>query len=61
MEICLGCKIFLFFNVSLYQVNRTIINVVFIVQQIAQLVKNPPAMQKTPVRFLGQEDPPEKG
>ena len=28
---------------------------------IAQLVKNPPAMQKTPVRFLGPEDPLEKG
>ena len=27
---------------------------------IAQLVKNPPAMQKTPVQFLGQEDPLEK-
>ncbi|XP_061293213.1 tyrosine-protein kinase HCK isoform X4 [Bos javanicus] len=27
----------------------------------AQLVKNPPAMQKTPVRFLGWEDPLEKG
>ena len=27
---------------------------------IAQLVKNPPAMQGTPVRFLGQEDPLEK-
>ena len=26
-----------------------------------QLVKNPPAMQKTPVRFLGWEDPLEKG
>ena len=26
-----------------------------------QLVKNPPAMQGTPVRFLGQEDPLEKG
>ena len=24
---------------------------------IAQLVKNSPAMQETPVRFLGQEDP----
>ena len=24
---------------------------------IAQLVKNPPAMQEIPVRFLGQEDP----
>ena len=28
---------------------------------IAQLVKNLPAMQKTLVRFLGQEDPLEKG
>ena len=28
---------------------------------IAQLVKNLPAMQDTPVRFLGWEDPLEKG
>jgi len=28
---------------------------------IAQLVKNPPVMQETPVWFLGQEDPLEKG
>ena len=28
---------------------------------IAQLVKNPPAMQKTLVQFLGQEDLLEKG
>ena len=28
---------------------------------IAQLVKNPPAMQETPVRSLGWEDPMEKG
>ena len=28
---------------------------------IAQLVKNPPAMQETPVRFLGGEDPLQKG
>ena len=27
----------------------------------AQLIKNPPAMQKTLVQFLGQEDPLEKG
>ena len=27
---------------------------------IAQLVKNPPAMQETLIRFLGQEDPLEK-
>jgi len=28
---------------------------------LAQLVKNPPAMQETQVQFLGQEDPLEKG
>ena len=28
---------------------------------IAQLVKNPPIMQETPVQFLGQEYPLEKG
>ena len=28
---------------------------------VAQLVKNPLAMQETPVRFLGREDPLEKG
>ena len=28
---------------------------------IAQLVKNPPAMQDTPVQFLGWEDLLEKG
>ena len=28
---------------------------------IAQLIKNPPAMQETEVQFLGQEDLLEKG
>ena len=28
---------------------------------VAQLVKNLPAMQETPVQFLSQEDPLEKG
>ena len=28
---------------------------------VAQLVKNPPAMQETLVRFLGWEDPLEEG
>ena len=28
---------------------------------VAQLVKNPPAMQETPVRFLGQEVPLVRG
>ena len=29
--------------------------------QVAQLVKNLPVMQETPVRFLGWKDPLEKG
>ena len=28
---------------------------------VAQLVKNPPAIQEIPVQFLGWEDPLEKG
>ena len=28
---------------------------------VAQLVKNPPAMQETSVQFLGREDPLKKG
>ena len=33
----------------------------WMVSLIAQLVKNPPAMQETLVQFLGREDPLEKG
>ena len=33
---------------------------IFMMKGIAQLVKNLPAMQETPVRFLGQEDPLER-
>ena len=32
----------------------------FEVSLVAQLVKNPPAMQETPVQFLSWEDPLEK-
>ena len=28
---------------------------------VVQLIKNPPAMQETPVRFLSWKDPREKG
>ena len=35
--------------------------VVWGISLIAQLVKNPPAMQETLVQFLGQENPLEKG
>ena len=31
------------------------------VSQVAELVKNPPAMQETLILFLGWEDPLEKG
>ena len=48
---------------------NTFILLVFIVSNdisswtslIAQLVKNPPAMQEIPVQFVGQKDPLEKG
>ena len=33
---------------------------IHVCELLAQLVKNPPAMQETPVRFLGWEDPLEK-
>ena len=35
--------------------------IVMLASLIAQLVKNPPAMQETPVQFLGWEGPLEKG
>ena len=31
-----------------------------VTSQVAQMVKNLPAMQETWIRYLGQEDPPEK-
>ena len=40
---------------------RLLSSLLFRASQIAQLVKNPPAMQETLVGFLGQEDPLEKG
>ena len=33
----------------------------FISSLVAQLVKNTPVMQETPVQFLGLEDPLEEG
>ena len=37
------------------------INVYMWASLVAQLVKNPPSVQETVVRFLGQEAPLEKG
>ena len=34
---------------------------IFTLTMVGQLLKNPPAMQETPVQFLGSEDPLEKG
>ena len=36
-------------------------NLLRIFHLISKALKNPPAMQETPVQFLGQEDPLEKG
>ena len=36
-------------------------NYIYMAFPIAQLVKNPAAMQETPVCFMAQEDPLEKG
>ena len=49
----------LFFNVLNHRIkmNHSLTNS----SLIAQLVKNPPAMQETPVQFLGWKDPMEKG
>ena len=44
--------LFLFYKVQAY---------IFWDSLVAQLVKNPPAIQETPVWFLGQEDSLEKG
>ena len=44
-----------------YILRRIYILPLFGASLIAQLVKNPPAMQKTLVQFLGRKDPLEKG
>ena len=40
---------------------RNLVYILCVPHSLAQLVKNLPAMQETPVRFLGQEDPLKKG
>ena len=37
------------------------VSLIILVSLVAQLVNNLPAMQETPVRILGREDPLEKG
>ena len=43
-------------NMELYLIKKTTW-----ASLVAQVVKNPPVMQETPVQFLGREDPLEKG
>ena len=52
---------FCWFSTSLKEVN--VFCIIFVVGQtgLAQLVKNLPAMQETPVQVLGWEDPLEYG
>ena len=50
----------LFFGNYLF-VLLSLLIVSHLVSLVAQLVKNPPAMQETPVRFLGWEDALGKG
>ena len=47
-------------NLNSEEVDFLAFILVFGTTLIAQMVKNLPAMQETPVRFLGQEDPLEK-
>ena len=49
------------FGGEAYSIIMVYINSIVGASLIAQLVKNPSAMQETPVRFLGQEDLLEKG
>ena len=57
----IGCKCHTFFISLLSGRRKQTKSVRFLASLIAQLVKNPPAMQETLVQFLGWEDPLEKG
>ena len=56
----IGCKCHTFF-ISLLSGRRKQTSVKFLASLIAQLVKNPPVRQETPIQFLGWEDPLEQG
>ena len=51
------------YTLNIYNLKNceTFIRMAMMASLTAQLVKNPPAMKETPVQFLGQEDPLEKG
>ena len=52
---------YIYVYLLLYMYNHIYIYIYAWASLVGQLVKNLPAMQETPVRFLGQEDPLEKG
>ena len=43
------------------EIELTVVMLITWASLVAQLVKNPPAMQETLIQFLSQEDPLEKG
>ena len=57
----IGCKYQTFFISLLSSRRKQTISVRILVSLIAQLVKNPPAVQETLVQFLGWEDLLKKG
>jgi len=63
--LCLYCAIliFLWTNENFVMIYALVFGQVFedFTSLVAQLVRNPPAMQETPVGFLGWEDSLEKG
>ena len=66
---CLGSNLnfnknVFFINLFIHLLNKYLLNACYfpgIASLVAQLVKNPPAMKETLVRFLGGKDPQEKG
>ena len=59
---CFSHIILDFFSWGIFQLTNYLISYIwFRASLVAQTIKNLPAMQETWVRFLGQEDPLEKG
>ena len=57
----MGCRLWGHMESDMTEVTQQQQQPNFWTSLIAQLVKNLPAMKETPVRFLGLEDPLEKG
>ena len=53
--------VFLYFKLCILLLLLQVKNVAHVASLVAQMVKNPPAMQETWIRSLGWEDPLEKG